>query len=84
MKKSFALLLLLAACGERPEAFTPVAVDMPVAVTCKAPIIPAPPDLMAALPKDVDLANGMKACLQQSLLDQAYAAQLAAALEACR
>ena len=84
MKKSFVLLLLLAACGERPEAFTPLAIDMPVAVSCKAPVIHAPPDLLASLPKNTGLADGMKACLQDDLLEHAYAAQLAAALEACR
>ncbi len=77
-------LLLLAACGERPVAFAPVPVDMPVAVACKVPGIPAPSAPMAALPKDATLASGMKACLQDDLLEHAYADQLAVALAACR
>lgn len=84
MKFALALLLLLAACGERPEAFRPFAVDVPVTVSCKTPDIKKPSDLMAVLPKSAALTTGMKACLQQTLLDKGYEATLEAELKACR
>ena len=84
MKPTLFLLLLLAACAERPEAFRPVAVDVPVMAECKPPNIAKPPDLMAALPRNASLSAGMKSCLQQTLLDKGYEAELTAALQACR
>lgn len=84
MKLSFITLLLLTACAGRPEpVLTPVAVDIPVPVKCRAPAINRPVDLMAALPPDPTLTQFVKACTEQVLFDRGAIGAFEAALKAC-
>jgi hypothetical protein len=85
MKMSCALLLLLAACAGAAEApvYAPIAVDMPVPMSCKMPDIKIPDDALAALPRDATLTQFTKTCAEQTLLDKAALSEMAAALKAC-
>ncbi len=85
MKLRFLILLVLASCtAQQAPVFTPVAVDMPVPVMCRAPVISPPPDLMATVPIGASLTQFTKACVEQSLIDRSAIAQFQAALTACR
>jgi len=84
MRLNFFWFLLLTSCASQPETvFTPVAVDMPVPVTCHAPNIGPLPDMMTALPRNATLTEFTKACAEQNYLDRGYIAQLQAALKGC-
>lgn len=76
--------VLLAGCSEIETVFVPSVVQAPVAIECKMPDIAEPPNLIAALPKDVGLTDGTKAFLAQHEYDAGYIVQLKAALQACR
>jgi hypothetical protein len=83
MMITLAAVLALTACAE-PVAFRPVPVETPVPVPATPPAVPQPPDLMAALMAQTGLAEAMKTCLRQTLLDRVFQAELEAALQACR
>lgn len=85
MKPLLPILLLLAACANAPPqtVYAPVAVDMPVPVTCKAPPFNPPPDLMAALPANASLAQFTQACSEQVLFDKGALGAFQAFLKAC-
>ena len=85
MKTIIALCLLLGACAAAPEEiFTPVETEKAVAVTCKIPAIQPPTDLLAALPVNASLTDGMKACLAQHDYEIGYNQQLLAAIQTCQ
>jgi hypothetical protein len=87
MKKSILALLLLSGCagfGDPETVYVPQEVDKPVEVTCKAPFVSKPVDLLAGLSPTTSLTAGMKSCLAQRDYDIGYQTQLEAAISACQ
>lgn len=74
---------VLSGCAQQQPIFTPVQVEMPIATPCKVATIAKPDDLLAALPKDAKLTDGMKAALAQHEYDVGYQGQLEAAISGC-
>lgn len=74
----------LVACAEAPPVYRPVAVDMPVAVPCHAPVIELPTSVLQSVPADAPLFDKVKAALIEIDQCKAYQAQAEAALAVCR
>lgn len=82
---SKAPLLLFAACASKPDTvFIPTTVNVPVPVKCQIPTIAPLVDLMAQLPQNASLTEGMKSALVQTEYDRGFILQIEAALDSCR
>jgi len=84
MKKLF-LLILLSGCAHTQEnVYVPTDVDVPVELKCKIPFIQPPPDLLATLPVNATLTDGMKSCLAQHDYEIGYIGQLLSSIQTCQ
>jgi hypothetical protein len=79
----FIALTLLAACNTPPPVLRPVAVDMPVAVPCKAPAIQRPDEPLLHVAPQASLFDKVKAALVEIDIRKAYETQMEAAMAAC-
>jgi hypothetical protein len=77
-------LLLLPACAAPETVFKPVAVDIPVAMPCRAKPPQKPVSPLAHLSKPASLFDETKAVLVELDVRKAYEDRLEAALKSCQ
>ena len=80
---SFVLFSLLGGCSTPPLA-KPMAVEVPVAVSCRAPVVLHPVWPFEGLSGQASLYEKVRALLAENELRKAYEVKLEAAVEACR